>query len=523
MFESSDYKETIFQGLINASKIFGKKKKMMQDVDDNRTSYKGILLKSFILAKLLSRDSISGDKVGLMMPNMVGSAITFFAMQASGIIPAMINFTSGPSNIVSASQTAQLKVVYTSRKFVKKAELEPIIEALDVANIPVIYIEDLRQYVTIGLKIKSLLATFFSQTYYETICADRDDEKTAVILFTSGTEGKPKAVALSHRNIQANRCQVLARIDFNPYDCAFNALPMFHSFGLTGTMIMILSGVKTFFYPSPLHYRIIPEVIYDIGATVMFGTDTFLSGYAAYAHPYDFYSLRYVIAGAEKLKPKTRQAWFDKFGVRIFEGYGATETAPVISANTPMHDRPGTVGRLLPQIEYFLQPLEGIKEGGRLYVRGPNIMQGYINSDAPGVIEPTFAPKLGKGWYDTGDVVSIDDEGYVTIIGRQKRFAKIAGEMISLAAVEELMNKVSPDFDHAAISIEDEKKGEQIILFTTANEIKRDQIAKDCKKQQLSELYIPKLLINIKELPILTTGKLNYRLLVDMANKKNLE
>ena len=521
VFESSEYKETIFQGLINASNIYGKEKKMMQDIDDNSTSYKGILLKSFILAKLLGRDSNPGDKVGLMLPNMVGSAIAFFGMQASGRVPAMINFTAGPSNVVSACETAQVAVIYTSRRFIKKAELEAVVEAVQEAKISVIYIEDLRKYVTTGLKIKCLAATFFPQTYYETICTDRDDQKTAVILFTSGTEGKPKAVALSHRNIQANRCQVLARIDFNPYDCAFNALPMFHSFGLTATLIMSLSGVRTFFYPSPLHYRIIPEVIYDIGATVMFGTDTFLAGYAASAHPYDFYSLRYVIAGAERLKPKTRQTWFDKFGVRIFEGYGVTEAAPVISANTPMHDRPGTVGRLLPKIEYFLQPVEGIKEGGRLCVRGPNIMQGYIKPEAPGVIEPTSSPKLGDGWYDTGDIVSVDDEGYVTILGREKRFTKIAGEMVSLAAVEDLINKISSDFVHVAVCIEDERKGEKIVLFTTSVDMKLEQIAKACKESKLSELHIPKLIIYIKELPILTTGKLNYRLLVEMAKKES--
>jgi len=519
MFESSDYKETIFHSLISASKIYGKKSQMMQDIDNNTANYQGILLKSFILAKLLSRDSEPGEKVGLMLPNMVGSAIAFFSMQAAGRIPAMINFTSGASNVVSSCETAQVKAIYTSRNFVKKAELEVLVDATREAGISIIYLEDLRKYVTTILKIKCLVASIFPQSYYEMICQDRDDLKTAVILFTSGTEGKPKAVALSHRNLQANRCQALSRIDFNPYDCAFNALPMFHSFGLMATLIMSLSGVKTFFYPSPLHYRIIPEIIYDVGATIMFGTDTFLTGYATYAHPYDFYSLRYVIAGAEKLKPKTRQSWLDKFGVRIFEAYGVTEAAPAIASNTPMHDKPGTVGRLMPKIEYFLQPVEGISQGGRLCVRGPNIMQGYIKPENPGVIETPNVEKLGDYWYDTGDIVSIDDEGYVTILGREKRFAKVAGEMVSLAAVEDLVAATDHDSIHAAVYIEDDKKGEQIVLFSTAQDLTRDKIAKICKEKQCSELHIPKMVVLIKELPVLATGKINYSQLIEMAKK----
>jgi acyl-[acyl-carrier-protein]-phospholipid O-acyltransferase/long-chain-fatty-acid--[acyl-carrier-protein] ligase len=520
MFESSDYKETIFQTLVNASKIYGKKAQIMQDIDNNSASYSSLLLKAFILANLLSRDSKAGEKVGLMLPNMVGSAITFFAMQSAGRVPAMINFTSGPSNVISACETAQVKTIYTSRLFVKKAELGELVDSVKESGINLIYLEDLRKHVTPIMKLKCLLGSIFPQTYYENLCRERDDFKTAVILFTSGTEGKPKAVALSHRNLQANRYQVLSRVDFNPYDCAFNALPMFHSFGLMGTLIMSLSGVKTFFYPSPLHYRIIPEIIYDIGATIMFGTDTFLAGYASYAHPYDFHSLRYVIAGAEKLKARTRQSWFDKFGVRIFEAYGVTETAPAIAANTPMHDRPGTVGRLLPKIEYFLQPVEGITEGGRLCVRGPNVMQGYIKPENPGIIEAPSVEKLGAAWYDTGDIVSIDDDGYITILGREKRFAKIAGEMVSLAAVEDLVTTTNQDSVHAAVCIEDDKKGEQIVLFTNIKDLTRDKIAKTCKECQFSELYIPKVIVTIKELPVLATGKLDYRKLAELAQKE---
>jgi len=311
---------------------------------------------------------------------------------------------------------------------------------------------------------------------------------------------------LSHKNIQANRFQLSACVDFTSVDIVFNALPLFHSFGLTGGMLLpVLSGLKVFLYPSPLHYRIIPELSYDTNATILFGTDTFLSGYAKLAHPYDFYSIRYVFSGAEKLKEETRKLWSEKFGVRIFEGYGTTETSPVIATNTPMHNRPGTVGRLLPAIHYKLEEVAGITEGQRLLVKGPNIMLGYLRAENPGVIDPPPA-----GWYDTGDIVSIDNDGYLKILGRAKRFAKIGGEMISLPAVENYLNQLWPTFQHAVISIPDAKKGEQLVLVTTNPQAAREEILTFAKANSIPEIMIPKKIITLDKLPLLGTGKTDY-------------
>ena len=180
-------------------------------------------------------------------------------------------------------------------------------------------------------------ARFFSETALRAAGAERDPNAPAVILFTSGSEGVPKGVVLSHRNLHANRYQAAARIAFTASDIVFNALPMFHAFGLTGgALLPVLAGVRTFLYPSPLHYKVVPELCYDTNATVLFGTDTFLMGYARNAHPYDFFNVRLVVAGAERVKPETREIWIEKFGLRILEGYGATECAPVIAVNTPM-------------------------------------------------------------------------------------------------------------------------------------------------------------------------------------------
>ena len=359
-----------------------------------------------------------------------------------------------------------------------------------------------------------LIITCNSVNYYFKKINSSTSNDLAIILFTSGSEGLPKGVALSHENIQANRFQLASRVDFSSKDIVFNSLPIFHSFGLTGgTLLPILAGIKTFFYPSPLHYRIVPELVYDTNATIMFGTNTFLSSYARFAHAYDFYSLRYVFAGAEKLDEETRKSWSEKFGVRIFEGYGATETSPALSTNTPMHNKPGSVGRLMPAIKFKLEEIVGITDGKKLLVSGPNIMKGYLLNTNPGKITP-----LEDGWYDTGDIVSIDEKGYISIKGRAKRFAKIAGEMISLTATEINLSKLCPQSSHAIIAIPDPKKGEQLILVTTSQTLKRLEISAFFKENQISELSVPKEIIMVEKLPLLGTGKVDYMEIKNMVN-----
>ena len=517
MFESSDYKKTLFQSLIDAARTFGFNSQIIMDLESN-ISYRQLIARSFILGDLLSKYTNKRENVGLMLPNSCGTVISFFGLQAYDRIPTMINFSSGASNIISACTTAEIKTVFTSRRFIEKAELSELIDRIQ-PHVKIKYLEDVRAELSVYAKIKGLVASFIPDTYFNNICENKDENSTSVILFTSGTEGVPKAVALSHKNLQANRSQMSARIDFGLNDVAFNALPMFHCFGLmAGCILTVLSGVRTFFYPSPLHYRIIPEVIYDIGATIMFGTDTFLNSYAKTADPYDFYSIRYTFAGAEKLKPETRKLWFDKFGVRIFEGYGVTEASPVIAVNTPMHDQPGSVGRLIPGMEMAILPVEGIAVGGRLCVKGPNIMLGYIQDTDPGIIVPPSVERLGKGWYDTGDIVEIDSEGYIKILGRAKRFAKIAGEMVSLSKVEEVASIIDPNVLHAAVHVQDKKRGEQIILFTESILISREKFLDVIKSSGLTELFLPKVFEVLKEIPILSTGKINYRKLIEAAN-----
>lgn len=287
----------------------------------------------------------------------------------------------------------------------------------------------------------------------------------------------------------------------------FNPLPTFHSFGLTGGVILpLLQGLKAFEYPSPLHAKQITDLLPKVKASILFATDTFLNQYARVAEPDDFATLQFAVAGAEKVRDETRALFNTKFGgVELLEGYGATEAAPVVAVNHPDRNRPGTVGQILPGIDYRLEPVPGIDAGGRLYVRGPNVMEGYIHADAPDEIEA-----LNEGWHDTGDIVDIDDEGYITILGRAKRFAKIGGEMVSLTAVEGIANSVWPEARNAVVSIPDSRKGERLVLVTDHKGAEVAVLTEWARKNGAPELAVPKKIVHVGEVPVLGTGKTDY-------------
>ncbi len=506
MFATSNYRRTVFGALLDARRVHGGRHVIVEDVERVPLTYNQLLVRALLLGGLAANDTRRGEAVGIMLPNAIACVATLFGLQAYGRVPAMLNYTLGAKSLLAACEAAQIRRIYTSERFVVAAKLERLVAKLrEVAT--VVYLEDVRERITPWLKIKAAIASRFVALLYARRRVAPDEP--AVILFTSGSEGMPKGVALSHANVLANREQVAARIDFSSQDIILNALPLFHSFGLTtGTLLPLLSGMRTFFYPSPLHYRIVPEIAYDVNATLLFGTNTFLAGYARFAHPYDFYSVRYAFAGAEKLKDETRRVWTDKFGVQVLEGYGTTETSPVLAANTPIDMKLGTVGRFLPGIEYALDPVPGV-EGGRLSVRGPNILLGYLRHDKPGVIEPPSTER-GAGWYDTGDIVTVDADGFVTIQGRAKRFAKIGGEMISLAAVEELATRTWPEEQHACVALPDFQKGEQLILVTTRADAQRAELIARARADGMSELHVPKRIVHVAAMALLGSGKTDY-------------
>jgi len=512
MIFASRPEQTIYTALCDAAEIFGRGRRPFEDVKQIEYSYTDLLKMALILARQVERMTQPGERVGLLLPNLVPTLGLIFGLSARRRVPAMLNYTAGVDAMQAACDGAEIRTVISSRAFVEQGKLTDKLAGLK--GVQVHYLEDIRERIGLGDKLWLILYAIHFPRAFE---LKTSPEEAAVVLFTSGSEGKPKGVVLPHRAILANIAQIRAVIDFSVYDKVLNALPIFHSFGLTaGALLPVLNGASLFLYPSPLHYRVIPELAYDRGCTVLFGTSTFLANYAKFANPYDFYRLRYVVAGAEKLSEAVRSQWFEKFGLRIFEGYGATETAPVIAVNTPMAYKTGTVGNLLPGIEHRLLPVSGIEHGGILHVRGPNVMSGYLKADQPGVLQAP-ASELGEGWYETGDVVQIDDEGFVKIVGRVKRFAKIAGEMVSLEVAEKVATATSPDKLHAVSSQPDASKGEALVLFTTDGELTRELLANKARELGVPELAVPRKIHRVESLPLLGTGKVDYVTLKRLA------
>jgi acyl-[acyl-carrier-protein]-phospholipid O-acyltransferase/long-chain-fatty-acid--[acyl-carrier-protein] ligase len=508
VFRTTSTDRTVITAVIEAAACHGHSRIATEDPLTGALSYRKLLMGARIFGSKFLPLAAEGRAIGVMLPNANAAVVTLLGLMSAGRVPAMINFTAGASNILAACKAAEIKTIVTSRGFVEKARLDNLVAAL-AGKVSLVYLEDLRGEISIADKLRA----FFN---YDKPLVRRKADDWAAILFTSGSEGVPKGVVLSHRNMLANAAQAAARIDFGRQDKVFNVLPVFHSFGLTvGVMLPLVSGVPIYLYPSPLHYRTVAELVYGVNATIMFGTDTFLNGYARVAHAYDFRSLRYILAGAEPVKETTRKTYMEKFGLRILEGYGVTETAPALALNTPMFNKFGTVGRILPGMEARLEKVEGVEEGGRLFVRGPNVMLGYLKVDRPGVLEPP-----PDGWHDTGDIVTIDAQGFLAIKGRAKRFAKVGGEMVSLAAVEMIAGELWPNALSAVVAVPDPRKGERLILVTQQKDATRSQFQAFARDHGASELMMPAEVMILDKMPLLGSGKVDQQTLVKLVAER---
>lgn len=502
---TSHASKPIYQCFLDAVAVHGRRRLLIEDQSEEPRSYGYLLKGSLAISRWIRRHSVPGENVGLLLPNVIASVCTVLGVSAAGRVPAIFNYTSGPLGVKSAAIAARVRTVVTSRKFVQQARLEALIEALPDCRL--LYLEDLRAQ--FGLWDKLWLIGF-AMRFPRLAVAGQSNLGPAVVLFTSGSEDRPKGVVLSHHAVIANVAQMRAVFDFTAEDKVLNPLPIYHAYSFTAGMILsLVTGTRLFLYISPLRYRAIPEIAYRRDCTILFGTSTFLSYYARHADPMDFKRLRYVISGGEKLAPEVSRLWMEKFGLRIYEGYGATEAAPVISLATPSSFRRGAVGRFLPGMDYALEPIEGIERGGVLHIRGPNLMLGYYRYGNPGVIEPPRS-RFGEGWYNTGDVVEVDADEFLRIAGRIKRFAKIAGEMISLDVIEQVARVASPGAHHAAVLLTPDFGGETTVLFTTDPDLTRTHLADAARNLGTHDLSVARRLIHIPEMPLLATGKTDY-------------
>lgn len=505
---------------MEARDAHGGKTPILEDPERAPLSYNRLILGALVLGKAFSHETIRGETVGVMLPNVNAAAVTVFALSAYGRVPALMNFTGGVRNLVAALKIGEIETLITSRRFIDQARLDEILDAVLAEtraagrNIRVLYLEDIRSALTSFDKAMGVVRSFFAGMVHSRHALSPDE--AGVLLFTSGSEGAPKGVVLSNANLLANVRQIEAHIGsppLGPDQIIMNPLPIFHSYGLTGGLLLgLFGGMKVVLYPSPLQYKQVARITEETGATILFGTDTFLRGWMRAAEPGQFNRVRVVVAGAEHVKDETRAQW-GKTGAVILEGYGATECSPVIAVNQVDDNVPGTVGRLLPGIEARLIPVEGIAEGGKLIVRGPNVMAGYIFANDPGMLVP---PE--DGWHDTGDIVTMDAEGRITIRGRAKRFAKIGGEMVSLAAIESLAHDLWPDGSHVAVALSDPKKGEQIVLISDCRDLDQGALAHHARKQGYPELWVPRAVLPVAAIPVLGSGKVDYAAVQTLAS-----
>ena len=532
-FDEKKAHKTLFQALTNAARREGMGKTILQDTSGNPAtsamSYRKLLTFINILSARFVAMTQKGERVGVLMPNVNASLAIFFALSRLGRTPAMIHFIVDPETAYSMCQTAGVKTVITARGFLDKAadqgntQPQNICTKLKKEGITLVFVDELaRKSVTKVDKLKAFVGAHLDMLgFYNRV---QTPEREAVILFTSGSEGEPKGVALSHINILANHLQCATRMALNPKkDVLFNALPNFHCFGLlTATLLPLFRGVPILLHNNPKDADKIPGYFQQSGATLSFATDSFLAAYASavlddgsvYDKSKVFAKLNYIWAGAEALKERTRKLWKEEFDVDVLQGYGVTETSPVISFNDPRNHKPGTVGQLVGGTHYALTAQDGIDEGGELHVKGPHVMLGYLYAGNHGKITP-----LKGGWHATGDIVSVGDDGFMTIKGRLSRFIKVKGEKVPLSVCEHVAKDLWHDASHGAGKCLDEDDNETIILFTTQKNARLKDLEKEMQQQGISMRHMPKDIKQVEEIPTLGNGKADLKELDKLAAK----
>ncbi|MBS3740572.1 MAG: AMP-binding protein [Candidatus Cloacimonetes bacterium] len=487
---------------IKTAKDYSSKIAIYDSAMDKEITYGKLLIASLMLSKKFSK--YKGEHLGIMIPNSIASAASILATLMAGKVPVMINYSTGASeNCRYAQEKCSFKNIITSKKLLEKLEAE-FVEGM-------VYIEDIFEKINLKHKlfsaVKSKLPTFLLKNFVHT----GNEDESCVILFTSGSEKDPKAVELTHKNIMHNIETVPNRFHFTPKDVFLSNLPFFHVFGLTTTLWIPLLGANTIItQPNPLKFREACKLIRNRKVTIMIGTPSFFYGYLKKSEAGDFETVRIAVTGADKLHDIVRNGYRNEHDVEIYEGYGTTETSPVISANPPDKNKPGSIGPPLDGVQVKIQELKTGKtlppnKQGKIMVKGDLVMKGYY-----GDIEETSL-HINNGWYDTGDMGLIDEDGFLWHKGRLRRFVKVGGEMVSLVRVESELEKLLPNGAVCCVvDVPNPTKGADIVAAVTTTKIDKKKILKKLRKR-LPKIAVPKAFHVIEDIPMMGTGKVNFR------------
>ena len=496
------------------------KEVVIADQTSGVKTYRDLLLGIFILRKEILK--FPDEYVGIMMPASVGVNVMYLATIFAGKIPVMINWTLGRKNLRYCVESLHVSRILTSRKLVQRLQEQGFeIEELQERFV---FVEDIRRQLTTADKLKAWRSSRFSWTKLQEVKIP----ETAVILFTSGSENNPKAVPLTHRNLLANLVDVFQCLTFYNYDCLLGYLPPFHSFGLTiTTLLPMCFGVRAVYYPNPTHGQTLSEIIEAYRATIIVSAPSFLDSIIRHSHCHRLSSIRLVITGAEKCPLNTYDALAQHCPqALLLEGYGVTETSPVISVNDENDPYPGTIGKTMKSLDYAVVDPEtwqraALNRPGMLLVRGPSVFSGYLNYDGTS----PFVEFEGGKWYRTGDLVKENEDKVLTFVAREKRFIKRGGEMISLPAIESVLDKHFND-DHRtgpilAVAASPDAHHPEIVVFTTTD-LDRKRINHVIQQEGLSGLHNARKVIRLGEMPMLGTGKTDYRALTEKLKTQNL-
>ena len=496
----------------------------LADTTGMQLSFGKVFIGSLLLARWIQKHCAKESMVGILIPASVGGALANVAVLLAGKIPVNLNFTAGREAMSSAIQQCGIATILTSRVFLSKVNID---HALGM-----VFLEDINKTFSSTRKLLTaldalVLPAWLSERRYK---RKQKPEDLATVIFSSGSTGAPKGAMLSHRNIVSNiesTCQVI-QFDFS--DRIMGVLPLFHSFGFTVTLwLPLIEGLGAVYHPNPIDAKTIGETVSKQRATLLISTPTFYSSYIRRCSAEEFTSLRYAISGAEKLRPQIAKAFKDKYGLDLLEGYGCTELSPVVSVNLPdvidgkehqVGNKPGTVGHPIPAVVVKIvdpdtgRPLPSGQEG-MLLVKGPNRMLGYLGQ--PELTEEA----MRDGWYVTGDIASVDEDGFIRITDRLSRFSKIGGEMVPHMQIEETINNILGGAASVVISVPDEHKGEKLMAFYTQNGISKDELWDKLNQSDLPKLWIPKRenFFLIESIPVLGSGKVDLKKMKALALK----